>query len=173
MTPAHFDHVGDYAPRHNPMVYFHDVTDGNDPASATCIAHVRPFDEMSADLSSNEVAAYNFITPNLCNDMHDGGCEPQADAWLATVVPEIMSSAAYQEGGVIFITWDEGSHGNEPIGMIVLSPMAKEGYTNTIPYTHASLLRTVQTIFGVTPYLGAADTATDLGDLFVEGTFGP
>ncbi len=51
--------------------------------------------------------------------------------------------------------------------MIALSPFAKgDGYANTIPYTHSSTLRTIQRIFGVTPFLGDAAQATDLSDLF-------
>ena len=40
------------------------------------------------------------------------------------------------------------------------------GYSNTIRYDHGSTLRTVQEIFGLTPLLGGAATATDLSDLF-------
>ena len=62
---------GRYAPKHNPMLFFDDVTNNNDPNSANCIAHVRPYTELATDLTSGKVAKYNFITPNLCNDMHD------------------------------------------------------------------------------------------------------
>ena len=51
--------------------------------------------------------------------------------------------------------------------MIVLSPHAKgQGYSNTLHYTHSSTLRTIQEIFGVTPFLGDAANAADLSDLF-------
>ena len=54
-----------------------------------------------------------------------------------------------------------------PIGLIVLSPDAKGGgYSNTLHYTHSSLLRSLQEIFGVGPFLGDAAHATDLSDLF-------
>jgi hypothetical protein len=165
---------GLYAPKHNPMIYFDDVTDGNDPQSANCIAHVRPYTELATDLQNNTVARYNFITPNLCNDMHNSsGCESKdrvknGDDWLAQAIPPILDSSAYLDGGVLIITWDEGAHNSDgPIGLIVLSPNAKGGgYSNTIHYTHSSTLRTVQEIFGVTPLLGDADNATDLSDLF-------
>ena len=52
------------------------------------------------------------------------------------------------------------------IGLIALSPDAKVGYANEIHYTHSSLLRTLQELFGVTPLLGDAANATDLSDLF-------
>lgn len=160
-----------YAPKHNPFVYFDDVTNSNDPHSVYCIAHVRPFIEMFNDLQNNTVANYVFITPNLCNDGHDA-CAPvndevrQTDNWLAANVPAILSSTAYQSGGAIFITWDEGEGSYAPIGLIVISPYAKGGgYSNSIHYTHGSLLRTVEEIFGV-GLLGDASVQKDLGDLF-------
>ncbi len=60
-----------YVPEHVPMIYFEDVTDTNSANSAYCIAHVRPYTELAADLAASTVARYNFIIPNLCNDMHD------------------------------------------------------------------------------------------------------
>ena len=168
--------VNKYAPKHDPFVYFDDVTNTNDPNSAYCIAHVRPFTELAADLQNNTVAQYVFITPNLCDDGHDS-CAPvndpirQTDNWLAANVPAILNSTAYQNGGALFITWDEGVGGDGPIGMIILSASAKGGgYSNTIHYTHGSLLRTVEEIFGM-GLLGDAAVQTDLSDLF--GTAAP
>jgi phosphatidylinositol-3-phosphatase len=164
--------VGEYSPKHNPMVYFDDVTNNNNPHSSYCIAHVRPFAELATDLQHNTQARYNFITPNLCHDMHDT-CAPlndpvqQGDTWLAQHIPTILNSQAYMNGGIIFITWDEGEGGDGPIGMIVLSKNAKGGgYTNTIHYTHSSTLRTLEEIFGVSPFLGDAAHSNDLRDLF-------
>src|SRR5262245_22315193 len=125
--------TGLYAPKHNPMVFFDDVTDTNDPLSATCIAHVRPYTELATDLQQNTVPQYAFITPNLCNDMH--GAAPCAtadrvalgDTWLATEVPKILAAPAYLNNGALLITWDEGEGSDGPIGMIVLSPQAKGG----------------------------------------------
>jgi hypothetical protein len=165
--------TGLYAPKHNPMVFFDDVTNKNDPASANCIAHERPYTELQADLKNNSVAQYNFITPNLCHDMHDSdGCDTSdsiknGDSWLSEQVPMLLESTAYQNGGVIFITWDESEDGDHPIGMIVLSPLAKgSSYSNSLHYTHSSTLRTIQEIFKLTPLLGDASKATDLSDLF-------
>jgi hypothetical protein len=164
---------GLYAPKHVPFVFFDDVTDSLSSSSQKCIQHVRPYTELAGDLSANTVARYNFITPNLCDDMHNSsGCATSdsvanGDTWLSREVPKILASAAYRNGGAIFITWDESEGGDFPIGMIVLSPYAKgAGYSSTIAYTHSSLLRTVQEIFGVTPLLRDAANAKDLSDLF-------
>lgn len=157
-----------YAVRHDPFVYFDDDTDSLNPNSAYCIAHVRPYTELASDLAANTVASYNFITPNVCNDMHDkckGNPIEHGDTWLSQNVPTILNSVAYQSGA-LFITWDEAGTDDGPIGMIVLSPFAKGGYQNSIHYTHGSTLRTMQEIFGVTPLLGDAANETDLSDLF-------
>src|SRR5215831_17871179 len=77
--------------------------------------------------------------------------------------PRSSPSQAYAATGVLFITWDEADTGDGPIGMIVLSPVAKGGgYSNRIHYTHSSTLRTVEEIFGVGPLLHDAANATDL-----------
>jgi hypothetical protein len=166
--------VGGYAVRHDPFVYFDDITGTNDPNNAYGIAHIRPYTELAGDLTGNTVARYNFITPNLCHDMHDD-CGPlndrvaQGDNWLAAEVPKIMASPAYQNNGAIFIVWDEAIAGDGPIGMILLSPLARGGgYFNNVPYTHSSTLRTMQEIFGVGPLLADAANATDLSDLFTK-----
>jgi phosphatidylinositol-3-phosphatase len=163
---------GEYAVKHNPFVYFDDITETLNPNAPDCINHVRPFTEFASDLANNNVAHYNFITPNLCDDMHDS-CKPtknpikQGDTWLSQNIPAILNSAAYKAGGAIFITWDEAATGDGPIGMIVLSPFAKgSGYSNSIHYTHGSMLRTMEEIFGVTPLLNDAANETDLSDLF-------
>ena len=166
-----------YVPEHNPMVYFDDVTNTNSTGSTYCIANVRPCSELAGDLQSNVVTRYNFITPNLCDDMNGNtGCLTgnalitQGDTWLSNTVSTILSSQAYSNNGVIFITWDQGQGGNGPIGMIVLSPWAKGGgYSNTIYYTHSSTLLTLQKLFNVGPWLGDAANATDLSDLFING----
>lgn len=153
-----------YAVKHNPFAYFDDVV------SANCTAVMRPFTELSGDLTSGNVAKYNFITPNLINDTHDGTIA-QGDTWLSQTIPMIQQSSAYKNNGAIIITWDEGESGSDgPIGMIVVSPLAKGGgYHNALHYTHSSTLRTLQKIFGIGDYLGGAASALDLSDLFLPG----
>jgi phospholipase C len=164
---------GLYAAKHNPFVFFQDVTNNNSSSSSYCISHERPYSELATDLTNGNVARYNFITPNLCDDMHNStGCATKdriknGDTWLSTQLPTILSSSAYRNGGAVFITWDEASTGDGPIGMIVLSPYAKgNGYHNAIHYTHSSTLRTLEEIFGVSPLLRDAQSASDLSDLF-------
>src|SRR5947207_678479 len=112
-TSCPLSNVSGYATKHNPFVYFDDVTNSLSSTSAYCIAHVKTFTKLATDLANNTVASYNFITPNLTDDMHDGTIA-DGDTCLATHVPLILNSAAYKQGGVIFITWDEGEGGSAP-----------------------------------------------------------
>jgi hypothetical protein len=171
---------GLYGAKHTPFVFFDDVTNSNSTTAPRCIAHVRPYTELATDIAANTVPQYNFITPNLCDDMHGaGGCTATqsadeikaGDTWLSTEIPKIMASSAYTDGGAIFITWDEGETSagvdDNAIGMIILSPLAKVGYSNATYYDHSSTVKTNEEIFGVSLIQGAADSmTTDLSDFF-------
>jgi hypothetical protein len=161
---------GSYEPKHNPMVFFTDVTDNNDERSANCIAHVRPLTELDTDLANDSVSGYVFITPDRCNNMHDacasGDPVKNGDMFLSNMIPKIQASAAYRNGGAIFVTWDESEGGNAPIGMLVLSPLARVGHRSDTQFNHSSFVRTIQEIFAVEPLLRDAKNATSLGELF-------
>jgi phospholipase C len=59
---------GKYAVKHNPFMYYPGVTDDK----ASCAAHVVPFTQLAEDLkTSSGLPDYVFISPNMCNDMHD------------------------------------------------------------------------------------------------------
>jgi len=117
------DHVhavaGDqYATRHNPFVYFHSIINDAD----RCRQHVVALTQLPADLSKVETTPnFAFITPNLCNDGHDGpsaicdgGGLVSADRFLAQWVPKIIAAPAYQRDGILIITFDEAEVGLRP-----------------------------------------------------------
>jgi hypothetical protein len=105
-----------YAARHNPFVYFHSIVD--DPVS--CEQRDVPLTQLPGDLSKARTTPnLTFITPDLCNDGHDGDGTPgscadggpgglvAADAFLKTWVPRITGSAAFKRDGLLLITFDE------------------------------------------------------------------
>ncbi|MCA9524069.1 MAG: phosphoesterase [Myxococcales bacterium] len=170
---------GLYGAKHVPQLYFDDVTDNNSSSSQYCIDHVRPFSELESDLANNKVADYNFLVPDLCNDMHGGfnttcpyvisDLVKIGDTWLSKQVPKILDSDVFKASGVLFIVADEGSNSisDGPIPFIALGTNVKPGYAGNVYYDHSSLLRSIETIFGL-PYLRAAKTATDISDLFTK-----
>jgi len=192
-----------YAAKHNPMVFFADTNGGNDTSTSNPLAgHYAPLQQLAVDLANNTVANYNWITPDQYNDQHsalsagfagltgDSSQIKTGDNALTRLVPMIMSSEAYKDGGVIILWWDEsekdGESGdnaddfNHTVPEIVISDLAhpNEGglpYASPVDFTHSSDLRTMQEIFHVkadsqtSPYLGDAANVNDLSDLFAPG----
>jgi hypothetical protein len=107
-----------------------------------------------------------------------------ADGFLQKIVPEITSSKAYKESGLLVITVDEapssgeyadsssccgqpsfpslpapagaiGKPGGGQVGALLLSPFVKGGNLDQDEYNHFSLLRTVEDLFGLS-HLGYA-----------------
>jgi hypothetical protein len=139
---------GLYAVKHNPFMYYPSVT--NDHAS--CAAHVVPFSQFSVDLrSTSSLPDYTFISPNLCDDMHD--CSVQTgDAWLSREVPKILGSPAFTtKNSLLVVTWDEGDSGSNIVPAIFAGPAAKRGYTSDASYGHYSLLHTIEAAWSLSP----------------------
>jgi len=165
-----------YAVKHNPMEFFVDTQNQN----------VHPLAQLFADLSNNAVGRYNWITPDEFNEMHSylpGGFNYQGvqytgypaaiaegDNFLATVIPRIMASSAYQDHGVIIIWTDETESTddtNTTLPEIVISPMAKgNAYASSVVMSHSSDLKTMDEIFGLAFQNNTTATANDLSDMF-------
>jgi len=194
-NPYNGSHQYNYASKHNPQVFFTATNGGNDSSTSNPQAkNYAPLEQLASDLATNNVAQYNWITPDQYNDMHtaltggftyngthytgDDAKVAQGDNFLAQIIPMIMASDAYKDNGAILI-WNDETEDETPATFdqftsteILISPLARgNGYNSTIAYDHSSDLRTMQEIFGLTPdkghgWLGGAATATDLSDLF-------
>jgi hypothetical protein len=155
---------GNYAMKHNPFMYYNDIRNN----LARCAAHVTPFTQFWVDMSTGHVPDFAWITPNMCNDTHD--CPvATGDAWLRSVVPTITGSAAFRNGGVLFITWDEGSTNagccsgswGGHVATLVIAPNGISGFRSGVAENHYGLLRTIEDGFHL-GHLGAAGWASNL-----------
>jgi phospholipase C len=167
---------GNYAPKHDPFIFFKDVS-GNPPSktNAFCTAHHKAYSAFAGDLANNRVAAYNFITPNQCHDMHSNSCtgssDPikQGDTWLSQNVPPILAYINTHQG-VLFIVWDEPVGSTGTIPLIVLGPHVKPNFVNSVTYSHGSLVKSVEQIFGL-PALATVTADNAFGAFFDAGFF--
>lgn len=166
---------GRYAAKHNPFVFFRDVS-GNPPSktNAYCASHHKALDALAGDLSAEAVATYNFITPDLCHDMHgQSGCPSSnlvrsGDDWLASNLPPLVAYVS-SHAGVIFIVWDEGDQTTK-MPFLAVGPGTKPGYVSSTAYMHGSLLKSVERILGL-PVLARVAGDNDFSDLFEPGKF--
>jgi phospholipase C len=169
-APCGLQSHGLYAVKHNPFAYFADINGSDGSAfhpGARCTDHIVDYTQLDTDLASGAVPNYVYITPNLVNDMHDGSIS-QGDAWLAHEVPKILASSAYQNGGVLFLLWDEGSSQGDDPPFIVASPLARTGFVSQVEYDTSAFLKTTQAMLGVEALPCATDPATVpvMSDLF-------
>src|SRR6185436_17245831 len=102
-TPCKLSGAGEYAPKHDPFLYFKDIQTGtNDLCANTNV----DYSQFAADLAANTYR-YMWITPNLENDGHDPTNDPvaglrQADTWMSQEVPKILASDGFKANGVLF-----------------------------------------------------------------------
>jgi phospholipase C len=173
-TPCNVNSTYPYEPKHDPFVYFDDLNGWNGTTfqpTARCMQNVVDYSQLDADLQSGNVPRYVFITPNMIHDTHDASVK-DGDLWLQQELPKIFASPAFQNGGVVFLTWDEGSSlgGTDADSppMIVISPLAKKGYVSQKPYDTSSYLKTVQAILGLDPLPcdPAPESVATMDDLF-------
>lgn len=151
------DGIGTYVRRHEPAISFLSIS--TNPTRCANITDFSHFDPASAD--------YQFIVPNLCNDMHD--CTiAEGDAFLQSFVPNILNSAAWQQGGVLFLLWEEGTTsagGGGRIASIVVANNVAAGYQSSTRFTHYSLLRTIQDAWGL-PCLVESCYSNNMAEFF-------
>lgn len=163
---------GQYAAKHDPFIFFKDIV-GATPSktNSLCESHHKDLTKLATDMKNNEVATYNFITPNLCNDMHGAsGCASNTikagDQWLQANLPAIITYANSNQG-VVLVVWDQGDQTTQ-MPFIAIGPSIKTKYTSTVVLNHSSILKSVEEMLGL-PILATVSKATDLADFFVAG----
>jgi hypothetical protein len=177
-----------YASKHSGFINFASVQTDPDRTK-----HVVGFDQLDADLVSDQLPAFALVIPNQCNEMHglDGpgipeGCSKEdvpaligrGDRVLGDLVDRFQKTAAWKskDNFAIVITFDEGADklrdgccavtpdapsnfGGGHIPTIVITNHGPRGVSDSTPYNHYSLLRTIEDAFGLEEHLGhAADT---------------
>ena len=195
-----------YATRHNPFVYFHSIVDRpsycrthdvplGSPAGVLPPAAPAGTTGLATDLKrASTIPNLSYIVPNLCKDGHDYPCINQpsgaskladTDGFLSTWIPKITASPAYQQDGLIVVTFDESDGpqkdstaccneqagpnsplpgisgpGGGRVGAVLLSPHIQGGTVTSVGYNHYSLLASIESFFGL-KRLGYAQTVPD------------
>jgi hypothetical protein len=164
--PCKLDSVSPlYTAHHNPFLYYTTMISDRVRCEQRDVDFDQSFD---ADLAS-DLYRYMWITPNTCNDLHN--CDGSVgDEWLQRVAGKIMASPGYQNGGVLFILFDEGSTrylgAGANLATIVASPqLAETGVVSQTAFDHRSYLATVQDIFRL-QRLPTTANATSMDEFF-------
>ncbi len=117
-----------YVTWRNPFVYFHSIID-----NTVCTQDDVGLPQLGSDLKdARSTPSLAYIVPDRCEDGSETPCAPgapdglaAAETFLRKVVPEIQASAAYREGGLIAITFDQAPQtgpGADSSGCCTLAP---------------------------------------------------
>jgi acid phosphatase len=161
-SPCFVGSSGLYAQKHNPFIYFDPIR--KEPARC---ARILPYSRLATDFASPATAPnFAFVTPNLCNDGHDCTLST-ADAWVSHEVPPLLSSPAFARSrSLLVVTFDEGEGGSDRVATILAGSGVKHGFQSAATYNHYSLLRTVESLWGLAPLAAGDGAASPMTDFF-------
>jgi phosphatidylinositol-3-phosphatase len=168
--------VPPYVKHHNPFAYFSDVVN-----STAQQQHVVNLTQLGVDAGANTLPNFLFIVPD---DLHSGGECPDgttscanstkvavADAWLQSTVNTLMSSTAFQQSGVVVITFDEAAesdttNGGGHIATVIVGSHVKAGFQSSTTFQHPSVLRFALQALGASNFPGSAASAAGMAEFF-------
>jgi phospholipase C len=140
MTAGCINSPSPYALKHNPFAYF----------GGACPPEVVPFTRLDQDLAGPAEAMPHFawVTPDLCHDTHD--CPvAEGDRFLQGLVPRILASDAWRQGGVLYLVWDEDDGSSQNLVPALVVAAGETVHTVQGAYDHYSLLAAVEDRLGV------------------------
>lgn len=146
---------GNYAKKHNPFIYYDDIAQNQ----SRCKRSILPLKSFTEDLAGGTLPNFSFLAPDLCHDMHDCSVS-DGDTWLSNFLPDVLSNHAFREGLTVFVTFDEGTRETNHVATLVIGQNVTAGSKFDGAYTHYSLLRSIEDIFGVSRIGQAADPGT-------------
>jgi hypothetical protein len=171
-----------YAQKHNPFVYYTDIA-----TNSARMKRIMPLDDSASQLRTAltdpaTAPQFIFISPDQCHDMHGTTTCTDTDAvlragddYVKTLVTTIQRSPAFTSNSAIFITWDENDfsstlgccgssagNGGGHVATIVITPRYTTPIRISAASNHYTLLRTIETTFGLPPLVKAAQVQPEL-----------
>jgi len=162
---------GNYVVRHDPFVYYNDIVTNQARCNRILPATASTDVELINDLGSPSTASnFMWLTPNICNDMHDCSIVI-GDNYLSQVVPKILRSNIFQmQKAALLITFDEGTatSPSDLVYTVWAGPVVKRSYQSSVAYSHYSVARTIESAWNL-PTLTTNDaSATAMTEFFTS-----
>lgn len=160
-----------YVPQENPFQFFTDAHDS---------PNIRDFSSFITDMASASPPAVAFVQPSPSHSMHPGGGSiSNGVEWLDSLIRQVQASAIWPHAAIV-VVWDTSGgwwdHVPPPqvdaqglgarVPLLVISPFAKKNYISHMQMDDVSILKFVQTTFGLTPLNSRNQLSNDLGDMF-------
>lgn len=143
------------------------------PTFAECLysgqrTHLHPATRILKDAAGDNLPSFSMVTPTFSNSQHNAAFMDEGDNYLGQVVSSLESSPEWGSTAA-FITYDDcgcfydhvnplayDAYWGVRVPMVIVSPWAKAGYTDSNPTTFAGILAFAEHNFDVSP-LNASD----------------
>jgi phospholipase C len=157
-----------YLPLHDPFQFFTSTNNST-----------RDYSQFADDVSRNKLPAVSFVFPNYASSMHPGlGPVTAGATFIDDLVKEVQASS-YWSSTVILITWDSGGgwydHVPPPsvdsqglgsrVPFLVISPLARRNFISHVQMDHVSILRFIQTTFGLSSLNARNEQSEDISNM--------
>jgi phospholipase C len=165
-----------YAPPPGPGAYNWAIC----PTFAECIygpqlGNLKPSGQVVTDAGAGKLPDFSIVIPCCRNSQHNSASMLQGDNWIGQVVSAIMNGPQWSSTA-IFVTYDDCGcfydHVAPPAGlgirvpMVIVSPYAKPGFTDSYRASFASLLAFTEHTFGLLPLTDKDASAYDYSASF-------
>lgn len=169
----------DFQYHHHPFQYFANMAPGSPAQKAHLVDHA----DFLRDIRENTLPQVAFYKPIGAVNQHPGYAEiPTGDRHLQDIVALLRASPAW-DSMLVLITYDEHGgawdHVAPPrrdrwgpgtrVPLIALGPMVRRGFVDHTPYDFGSILRTIQTRWGVAPVNEIDGNAYPMFNLLAPG----
>jgi Phosphoesterase family len=131
---------GTYVRKHVPFLSFENVQ--KDPSRC---ANIVEASVLASDIATGSLPDYSLYIPDEKNDGHDTG-PAFADRWLAQAFGPLLNNQAFMKGLLLVVTFDEAAN-DDPTNHVFTALVGESvlsGSVSKTPYTHYSLLRTIE-----------------------------
>ena len=163
---------GSYVPQENPFQFFTDAHDS---------PNIRDLTKFSTDLAAGQLPAVTLVQPGPPHSMHPAAGVPVSNGinWLDGFIRQIQASPVWANAAIVVI-WDSsgGWWDHVPpqqvddqglgvrVPMLVISPFAKKNYISHVQMDDVSILKFIQTTFGLSPLNARNQLGNDISDMF-------
>jgi phospholipase C len=161
---------------HQPFVYFSKYKDGSNLKKE----HLKDENDFITELIKGNLPSVSFIKTLGKYNEHPGYASVEAGQMHVDSLVKLIQKSKYWDDCVIIITYDENGgrwdHVAPPIidrwgpgtrvPAIIISPFAKKGFVDHTPYETVSILKLIETRFGLKPLTKRDAQASGLMNAF-------
>jgi phospholipase C len=141
--------------------------------------YVVPYTQFISDVSSGNLPAVSWLTPDYADSEHPPENVCQGENWTVEQINAVMQSPLWNSTA-IFLTWDDYGgfydhvappdldvYGLGPrVPLLIISPYAKAGYISHTTYEFSSVLKFIEERFNLQPLTSRDQAASDMTDSF-------